>query len=321
MEKIPIWGQMIPGNSDRKKSDVMELSTGILKNPLVDTFCWLQTLRSKFTPKSKKTIDTYTARWVFPKDEAYQVTFTDIPYLIPFPASRSKKAVIVVPGGGYCYKSMEGEGINVARELQTKGISAFVLWYRTNPYYQPYPLMDFQRAVCFVRFHAKDYGFDPDQVGAIGFSGGGAQISLFLNVLRSGHISLPEFEKDEIDSVSDELNFAGLVYPALNYRSNPNLLFASFPAQQVRDEAVRAQLMSNYDAVDHFCCPEMPHFVCYGTRDHMVSIPFIQDYIQKCKDIRVVAIKGADHGYGFMANSSYNYWMQEFVDWLHEVTW
>lgn len=56
------------------------------------------------------------------------------PALEVFPAENPNgTAVLVVPGGGFCMLSYAGEGVDVAKELNKKGITAFVLKYRLNP--------------------------------------------------------------------------------------------------------------------------------------------------------------------------------------------
>lgn len=324
MEKRKLWGNVIPGNSSKRKAEVMELGSPTFRNMTLDTVRWILTVRGgKFHKNGKKVIDTYTHIWVKSGDPDYRDSFEDEPYLIPFIAEGSRQAVVLVPGGGYCMKSMENEGTQIAQRLQQAGITAFVLWYRTNPYYQPYPLMDMQRAVRYVRFHAKDYGYDPDKIGAIGFSAGGAQVSLFSNVLRRGLLDIPKYQWDEIDKVSDELNHIGLVYPALSYHFNSTMLYASFPAEKVRREAERKQLCKVYDAVANMNTSGIPHFICYGTKDDMVSLPRIQEYIEILKNTNTpyteIPIEGAGHGYGAsLDNAQYAFWVDEYIRWVKQ---
>lgn len=49
------------------------------------------------------------------------------------PEKPSKSAMLVVPGGGFMILSYDSEGTDVARKLNEKGITAFVLKYRTTP--------------------------------------------------------------------------------------------------------------------------------------------------------------------------------------------
>ena len=53
------------------------------------------------------------------------------------------KAVIICPGGGFHFLSMESEGYSVAEWLQEKGITAFVLKYRTENCLTDNPMQEF----------------------------------------------------------------------------------------------------------------------------------------------------------------------------------
>lgn len=51
----------------------------------------------------------------------------------PRAADNNGKAVIILPGGGYQFISVENEGFPVAKRLRDAGYTAFVLQYRTRP--------------------------------------------------------------------------------------------------------------------------------------------------------------------------------------------
>lgn len=107
--------------------------------------------------------------------------------LTPFLAAGSGEAVIVCPGGSYFWHDMQAEGYAVGRWLQSQGITAFVLRYRTayvpafvthfrlllrgNRY--PDPQDDLLQALRYVKQHAGSYGIDTLRIGAMGFSAGG----------------------------------------------------------------------------------------------------------------------------------------------------
>ncbi len=106
-------------------------------------------------------------------------------------------AIVICPGGGLQTLSIEHEGYAVARWLQKKGITAFLLEYRlmhtlgNDPYKEmlakmkantvlkeqapvaPLAVMDGRNAIAYVREHAADYGISPSKIGIIGFSAGG----------------------------------------------------------------------------------------------------------------------------------------------------
>lgn len=209
--RIDLWGDSIPGNSSRLKTEVMDLGSSRFSNRTLDFIKFILALKWEKGIRHKRAIDRFTAHCVWPKDPNCKQSFEDDPYLIPFIAEGSKKAVLVVPGGGYCMKEMESEGTLVAEKLRKAGITAFVLWYRCNPYYQPIPLLDMQRAVRVVRNLASQYGYAKDQIGAVGFSAGGVQVSLFLNLVMGKSVDFDGYVCDETDRQDDTLNFAGLI--------------------------------------------------------------------------------------------------------------
>lgn len=106
------------------------------------------------------------------------------------------KAVIVVPGGGYQFVSMDSEGFRVANRLAAAGYTAFILKYRPMPTdrdpekymagmakqfsslgkaelpdYTP-AVDDLAAALKLVSSGAATWKIDPAQIGIIGFSAG-----------------------------------------------------------------------------------------------------------------------------------------------------
>src|SRR5215475_12348062 len=98
----------------------------------------------------------------------------DRPMIYPFivPAGRGVgTAVIVCPGGGYQHLSMEKEGSDIARWLNSLGVTAFVLQYRLGPkYHHPIELGDAQRAIRTVHSKASAYRIDPSRIGIMGLA-------------------------------------------------------------------------------------------------------------------------------------------------------
>jgi acetyl esterase/lipase len=108
-------------------------------------------------------------------------------FLTPYIAEGGNNpCVIVCPGGSYFWHDTDNEGVKVAEWLQSNGISAFVLNYRTayvpafmfrtrllvrgNQY--PDPQNDLQQAIRYIKEHSALYGIDTTKVGAMGFSAG-----------------------------------------------------------------------------------------------------------------------------------------------------
>ncbi len=122
------------------------------------------------------------------------------PSLIVYrPEKPNGMAMIVCPGGAFRALSIQSEGTDVARWLNTKGITAFVLKYRLvpghiasreqamedirtqnsrridslNAPYVPLAVADGREAVKYVRTHAAEWGLHPNRIGIMGFSAGG----------------------------------------------------------------------------------------------------------------------------------------------------
>lgn len=141
----------------------------------------------------------------------------DKPSLTTYPVSQNRvpTGVLVFPGGGYAHLSMEHEGSEIARWLNSLGIPAFVLKYRLGPkYHHPVELGDAQRAIRYVRAHAAEYGIDPKRIGIWGFSAGGHLAATAETHFDAGQQS----SQDPIERQSSRPDFAILAYPVITMR-------------------------------------------------------------------------------------------------------
>jgi acetyl esterase/lipase len=181
------------------------------------------------------------------------------PALIPFPAAAGKTtgaAVIIAPGGGFMFLSMDSEGYDVARWLAKRGITCFVLKYRLEP--TPADTGEMQRAMMamftrprdtasglpgepravedglaamrYVRTHAADWKLDPDRIGFMGFSAGGMTTSGVAT--RYDDASRPAFAGIIYGSLKDGATVPSDAPPAfiLVAADDPLLANASYPA-------------------------------------------------------------------------------------------
>jgi acetyl esterase/lipase len=141
----------------------------------------------------------------------------DQPSLSPYlsPAARGTgTAVIVCPGGGYGGLSMDKEGDQIAKWLNSLGVTAFVLKYRLGPkYHHPVELGDAQRAIRTVRSKAPEYRLSPDRIGIMGFSAGGHLASTAGTHFDAGDASAA----DPIDRLSSRPDFLVLCYPVISF--------------------------------------------------------------------------------------------------------
>src|SRR5450432_2734771 len=135
------------------------------------------------------------------------------PYVVP--AGRGTgTAVVVCPGGGYRNLAMDHEGDQIAKWLNSLGVSAFVLKYRLGPkYHHPVELSDAQRALRTVRYKAAEYRVLPGRVGIMGFSAGGHLASTAGTHFDAGDASAA----DLTDRMSSRPDFLVLGYPVISF--------------------------------------------------------------------------------------------------------
>lgn len=136
------------------------------------------------------------------------VTVATLTPFLPAPGTANGAAVVVAPGGGLRWLSMNNEGWEVAQALADRGVAAFVLKYRLQPTpadlaafernmngmfaegerrpprptvsglsAQPgeafaHPVADAEAAFALIRSRAAEWGVDPDRIGMMGFSAG-----------------------------------------------------------------------------------------------------------------------------------------------------
>lgn len=139
------------------------------------------------------------------------------PQLAVYRPAREKDtgaAVVICPGGGFNILAYDLEGTEVAEWLNGIGVTGIVLKYRV-PARDPQkrwlaPVQDAQRAMSLVRSRAREWGLDPQRVGILGFSAGGA---------TAGYAALLREERqypaiDAIDQTPCRPDFALLIYTA-----------------------------------------------------------------------------------------------------------
>ena len=145
------------------------------------------------------------------------------PYLVWYvPEKLKTKAIqVVVPGGGYNFCNINGEGTPISFYLNQKGMTSVAVMYRCpRPEGRPKHLsawQDAQRAIRKVRAEAPARGLDPDRIGIMGFSAGG-----HLTLMTATNTKTPAYEPvDEIDRQPCTLQWACPIYPAYVLSDGP----------------------------------------------------------------------------------------------------
>jgi lysophospholipase L1-like esterase/dienelactone hydrolase len=135
---------------------------------------------------------------MFNTEVVYNVVQPTITAYLPHKDLATGTAIVIAPGGAFHTLSINSEGVDVAKWLNSKGIAAFVLKYRVahsftddpvkelmgkmgnfkaldieNDTIVPLAMADGLAAMKYVRDHAKEMEIDVNKIGFMGFSAGG----------------------------------------------------------------------------------------------------------------------------------------------------
>jgi acetyl esterase/lipase len=216
----------------------------------------------------------------------------------PEPGTANGTAVVVCPGGGFFALSIDSEGFDVARWLNKKGVTCFVLKYRlvecktddpTRELMSRGPLdevvapivklalADGNAAISYVRKHASGFAVNPDRVGIIGFSAGGTvAVSAAMNY-----------------TAETRPDFVAPIYPAYNWAIKGSGVPADAP----------------------------PAFVLAASDDPLglapQSVEIYHDWIAAGKSAELHLYSKGGHGFGMrQQHLPTDHWIERFADWL-----
>jgi acetyl esterase/lipase len=209
---------------------------------------------------------------------------------------------------------MDKEGSEIARWLNSIGVSAFVLKYRLGPkYHHPIELGDAQRAIRTVRTKAAEYRVLPDRIGIMGFSAGGHLASSAGTHFDAGNPSAV----DPIDRAGSRPDFMVLCYPVISFgpfahRGSMQMLLGDNPDPKL------VELMSNELQVT---AQTPPTFLFHTTEDRTVPVENSVMFYMALRKAGVPAemhiYERGPHGVGLApTDEALSSWPARLADWL-----
>ena len=181
----------------------------------------------------------------------------------------TRKAILVIPGGGYGAVCSDREGEPIAMAFLPYGYNAFVLHYSTagnSSKTFPAQLIQASKAMKHIKDHAKEYNIDPEQVFVTGFSAGGH---------LAGSLGTMWHKKEVYEAVDMPYGYnkpAGmmLIYPVVtgveefgHHGSFHNLLDSKNPTEE---QLLMCSLEKNVDE------KASPAFVVHTSNDQVVNV-------------------------------------------------
>jgi acetyl esterase/lipase len=227
----------------------------------------------------------------------------DIPTITPFLAPKeiaTGAAILVFPGGGYSHLSEVKEGSDVAKWLNSLGITAFVLKYRLGMrYHQPTPLLDAARAMRTVRARAKEWELDVDRLGVLGFSAGGHLASTLGTHFDLGRTDAA----DKVERISSRPDLMVLIYPVITMGD----LAHKGSKLSLLGENPSAELIKLYSNELQVTKETPPAFLAHAVTDPGVpvenSLTFAASLRRAGVPFELHLYEQGPHGFGLAANN------------------
>jgi acetyl esterase/lipase len=220
----------------------------------------------------------------------------------------SRKAVILLPGGGYSLVAIHHEGHDLAKILAKQGITTAVLKYRlpkTESSDQPQlvPLSDARRAFKLLRTHSKKYGFEKDKLGVMGFSAG-SHLAAVASLWKS-------------DDAEENPNFSGLIYGVTDLDAE-NLKWLE---ESLYHRKLTKQEMAQNTLLDLVSEDTPPAFLVHAYDDDVCNVKESTLYAEKCVEhgvpVEMHLFSKGGHGFGVgREEDGTAQWVQLFVNWL-----
>ncbi|HEX9367100.1 MAG TPA: alpha/beta hydrolase [Vicinamibacterales bacterium] len=214
------------------------------------------------------------------------------------PARPDGSSLLVLPGGGYEFLSVQNEGLDPAERFNAERTTVFVLTYRLAvegwQNRSLVALQDAQRAMRLIRSRAAEFRIEPARLGVLGFSAGG-HLAADLAVSHADRVYTVV---DAADQLSARPAFVGLVYPVISLdvklsegSSSPNLLGPN-PSPD---------LIAARSPAQHVSADTPPSFIAAAFDDGLVHIDNGLTWIDACRraKVPVEAHLLAEGGHGF----------------------
>ncbi len=184
--------------------------------------------------------------------------------------------------------------------LVERGYTVFSLNHRATPRFQfPAPLEDVQRAVRFIRFHATEYGIDPNRIGAVGGSSGGHLVSLLGVMEGQGDAG----DSDPVNRVSAKVQTvvaraAPADFAAMEAGPARVALLGAFASED--PGSLESRRSREASPVSYVSEDAPPSLLLHGNADPVVPFEQAKLFRERLNAAgvrsRLIAIPGAGHG-------------------------
>jgi acetyl esterase/lipase len=224
---------------------------------------------------------------------------TDPTLTVYRPEKPNGTAIIVAPGGGFNHLAIAHEGTQVCEWLNSIGVTAGLLTYRTPTSQEavPYekPVQDAQRAIGILRHRATEWGIE--RIGLVGFSAGGS-----LAVHTALDRKAPTYPQDPSLDADPRLDFVAVIYGG-------GLLDPNEPTKLRSDVTVPAD------------APPAFFLVAHDDKTNPIAATLLYlEYKKQNLPAELHIFTKGGHGFGMRQNGQpVNEWPQRWAEWLKSL--
>jgi acetyl esterase/lipase len=252
---------------------------------------------------------------------------------VHYPAKPNGFGVIFIPGSGWSaplgyaappLKESDQVGMYVP-SLTEAGYTVFAITHRATPTFRyPAQLEDAQRAARFVRANATKYGINPARIGGAGGSSGAHLVSMLGTMGAPGNASDP----DPVNRESARLQvIVARAAPLDLLQMNPSsasaalaLLLGSRVVETTPKTSVEYKAAWDASPINYVSVDSSPFLLIHGDADK--TVPFSQSEMMEAAlkkagvPVKLVTVKGGDHGPTFPGATNPPDYKGEMVKWF-----
>jgi acetyl esterase/lipase len=156
---------------------------------------------------------------------------------------------------------------------------------------------DVQRAVRFIRYHAEEYGINPDRIGAIGGSSGGHLVSMLGVLDGKGD---PD-DESPINRLSAKVQcVVARATPASFLSGRPSAFLGVSLGRKTSKQSIEYKRAVEASPVTHVTTDDSPFFLVHGDSDKVVPIKNSEELAELLRkvnvDVKLMRVPGGGHG-------------------------
>ncbi|MBR5518754.1 MAG: alpha/beta hydrolase [Clostridia bacterium] len=263
-----------------------------------------------------------------PLDKEFDNVYLDV-YIADPTDNFTRKAILVIPGGGYQKVCSNREGEPIAMAFMPYGYNAFVLRYSVNGQKVfPGQLIEASLAMKHIKDNAEEYNIDPEKIFVTGFSAGG-HLAASLGILWH----LPKvYEATGMEYGYNKPAGMMLAYPVIS--SDPSFAHKGSFQNLLGKEEPTLEELEKVSLEKHVDEKSVPLYLMHTSNDGLVpvknALALATAYAEAGKTFELHVYPDAPHGISLgnaitagttekFINSQVERWIQDATIWANTL--